>query len=291
MRLTPSYLTLRGHVCSYHVNIFFFERRYGFAVYTTTVAAGSNTVTFSDLKDRVQVFVDGTYVGSSYRVDNSPGVNVTTRQGSELQLLLENMGRINYGHGMDHETKGLGNVSLGGNVLDSWGFQCLPFEPNQVAAAPFKPGSGVSVGPTLYRGTFAVDTPSDTFVFLDGWTKGVVWVNGFALGRYWQSKGPQLTLYLPGPKLVVGTNTLYVLELENSTSDSVAQLIGEPMLQPPKPSPSASCDPMAGGTEGAAVRMVTENPKCVVNLFCCRPSTIASNTRCLVTSPHCERVA
>jgi beta-galactosidase len=240
--------------------------RYGFALYTTTVpagiAAGSAALAFKQLKDRVQVIVDGAYVGSSYRVENSPPVTVNTHSGSTLQLLLENMGRINYGHGMDQETKGLGNVTLGGTTLSGWSFQCLPFEPEQVAAAPFAAATGQTTGPTLYRGTFTVDTPADTFLLMDGWTKGVAWINGFALGRYWQTKGPQLTLYLPGPKLVAGTNTLYILELENSSSNSVTQLVEQPMLQaPPGPPPSAKCDPGAVGTEGAAVRMVTETAK------------------------------
>jgi len=234
---------------------------YGFALYHTTISRSKTAapLAFSDLKDRVQVFVDGAYVGNSYRVGGAPPVSITTNSGSKLQLLLENMGRINFGHGMDHETKGLGNVTLDGEPCAGWSLQCLPFEPEQVAAAPFKPAAGPSVGPTLFKGTFTVDAPADTFVYMDGWTKGAVWVNGFALGRYWQPQGPQQTLYLPGPKLVVGENTLIVLELENGTADASTQLVEQPMLQ--KPPSSARCDPTVGGKAGAAVKMVTENPK------------------------------
>lgn len=64
----------------------------------------------------------------------------------------------------------------------------------------------------FHRGTFDADRPADTFLHLDGWRKGSVWVNGFALGRYW-SRGPQRSLYVPGPVLRRGANEVVVLEL------------------------------------------------------------------------------
>ena len=61
-------------------------------------------------------------------------------------------------------------------------------------------------GPSLYRGTFQVNSePRDTFLLMEGWTKGVCFINGHNLGRYW-NVGPQMTLYVPGPWLRKGEN-------------------------------------------------------------------------------------
>jgi beta-galactosidase len=67
--------------------------------------------------------------------------------------------------------------------------------------------------PAFFRATLNVDEPADTFLALPGWTKGVVWLNGFNLGRYWE-RGPQKTLYIPAPLLKRGANELIVLELQ-----------------------------------------------------------------------------
>ena len=71
--------------------------------------------------------------------------------------------------------------------------------------------------PTFYRGSFTIqDEPCDTFVRLDGFTRGCVFINGFHLGRYWNEQSPQKTRYLPAPFLRRGENSLIVLELEKT---------------------------------------------------------------------------
>jgi len=72
-------------------------------------------------------------------------------------------------------------------------------------------------GPVFYEGTLDVTDPSDTFMSFRGWNKGVAFVNGFNLGRFWPSMGPQCTLYVPGPLLRRGVNRLIILELESSS--------------------------------------------------------------------------
>ena len=78
---------------------------YGFLVYTTKLDAAvtAGDLTFKGLKDRAQVFVDGVLQGTSYRVNSAPPVTITAKVGSILTILLENMGRINFSHGMDDE--------------------------------------------------------------------------------------------------------------------------------------------------------------------------------------------
>lgn len=84
-------------------------------------------------------------------------------------------------------------------------------------------------GPVLHRGERHVDDPADGFIALDGWTKGYVWVNGWCLGRYWE-RGPQRTLYLPGPMLKPGANEIVVLEMDRCDSP-VVQLLDAPDLE------------------------------------------------------------
>jgi hypothetical protein len=87
---------------------------------------------------------------------------------------------------------------------------------------------GEADGPLLAHGTFTVDAVGDAFVGLPGFAKDVVWVNGFTLGRYWD-RGPQQTLYLPGPVLKQGVNDLHVLELHH-VLDPEARFTGTPVL-------------------------------------------------------------
>jgi len=86
------------------------------------------------------------------------------------------------------------------------------------------------IGPTAWQGSFDVDEPVDHFLSTVAWGKGFAWVNGFNLGRYWR-RGPQETLYVPGPVLHSGRNELVVLELDVVT-DPVAHFVSGPSLGP-----------------------------------------------------------
>jgi beta-galactosidase len=181
---------------------------YGFALYSAALPATTTSFVlgFSNLKDRVQVFVEHaaaaggetktaasySYGGVAYRV-NSTSVSFTLPHtvpaGTVVHLLLENMGRINFSHGMDAETKGVGSVTLNGDSFKRWVSRCLAFDyATEVVHAPFVASPLTSAAaltqPTLFRGTFHVDAVADTFVEMRGWSKGAVWINGFALGRY-----------------------------------------------------------------------------------------------------------
>ena len=83
-------------------------------------------------------------------------------------------------------------------------------------------------GPVFARASFEVDEPGTLFLDTTGWGKGVAWVNGFNLGRYW-TRGPQETLYVPGPVVRAGRNELVILELE-SAAEATAAFVAEPRL-------------------------------------------------------------
>ncbi|MFJ5809589.1 beta-galactosidase family protein [Streptomyces sp. NPDC093093] len=185
---------------------------YGFVLYETELPdTGPALLVLEQVRDRAQVFLDGQPVGVLERESHEHALTFSVpRRGSVLTVLVENQGRVNYGPGI-HDRKGLpGRVLLNGAPLDGWTSRPLPL--TTLEDLPFGTAPATPIGPAFHRGTFETDRPADTFLHLDGWTKGNAWINGFALGRYW-SRGPQRSLYVPGPVLRTGVNEVVVLEL------------------------------------------------------------------------------
>ncbi|MEV8624542.1 beta-galactosidase [Streptomyces sp. NPDC051079] len=195
---------------------------FGFVLYETELAGpGPALLRAERVHDRAQVFVDGQPVGVLERENHEHALAFTVpRAGATVTVLVENQGRVNYGAAL-HDRKGLlGRVTVNGHPPEAWRSRALPLDRlDTLAYAPFDLGAP-PVGPAFHRGTFTVDGPADTYLHLDGWTKGLAWVNGFPLGRYW-SRGPQAALYVPAPVLRTGENELTVLELHASTGRHV----------------------------------------------------------------------
>ncbi|XP_023174948.2 beta-galactosidase isoform X1 [Drosophila hydei] len=208
-----------------------------------------------DLRDRAHVFVDQQLVGTLSREARIYALPLSKGWGSTLQLLVENQGRINYDRAND--TKGIfGKVTLqlhngGALPLDNWTTTGYPLEAiaieswhqklaeNAALEASIAKQRLLRTGPILYTGSFQVPEVGDTYLNMAGWGKGVAYVNGFNLGRYWPLAGPQITLYVPNELLKVGSNSLVLIEYQrcNKTTngaelpavqfDAVAQLDGE----------------------------------------------------------------
>ena len=159
-------------------------------------------------------------------VASSRHVKVNLGAGDKLWLLVENLGRAD--NGFSDQTKGiLGNVTVGGKTLTQWNHYSLPLD----GAPSGLPSTAINVkangaAPMWYRGSFAntrSGMAADTFLDLPGGVKGVVFVNGHNLGRYW-TIGPQQQLFVPGAWLNTNaTNEVLVLELEPGTSSRVAR--------------------------------------------------------------------
>ncbi|MEF3304626.1 glycoside hydrolase family 35 protein [Paenibacillus sp. GYB003] len=208
----------------------------GFILYETTISGprAAHELNIQDVRDRALVFVDGKYRGVVERWNKETKVSFDVpKEGVKLSILVENMGRINYGAYMkDHKgiTEG---VRFGYQFLFGWTIRPLPLD-DLSALVYGEPGSAETPG--FYKATLRIDEPADTFVYLDGWTKGVIWVNGFNLGRYW-NKGPQKSLYVPAPLLRQGDNDIVVLELHGTESPEI-EFKAEPDLGgtvPPQP--------------------------------------------------------
>jgi beta-galactosidase len=222
--------------------------RAGYVLYRTTVpVAADGLLHFAGgVGDRAQVFVDGAPVGvlERERHDETLPVRVP-HPGATLDVLVENMGGVNYGPRIGAPKGLLGPVTFNGTALHGW--DCHPLALDNLNAVPFAPSSDVpdvsdlpdvsgvptDVGPAFHQGTFEVRGAADTFLSLPGWTKGQAWVNGFHLGRYW-NRGPQRTLYVPAPVLRPGTNKLVLLELQ-ATTGTRALLVDTPDLGPVNP--------------------------------------------------------
>lgn len=122
------------------------------------------------------------------------------------------MGRVNFGNRLRDEKGIVGGIRLGMSFFFGWQVRPVPISPLPKPA--YRKTDGTPNFPCLLRGTFYADGLADTFVELDGFVKGNVFINGFNLGRYWNEAGPQRTLYLPAPLLREGENKICVFELQ-----------------------------------------------------------------------------
>ncbi len=210
---------------------------YGFILYRTTLPsiAGTHTLKIREVHDRAQIFLNGVFVGGLDRNDTTMTKEVTlTGRNDVLEILVENMGRVNYGEFLCDRKGITESVRFDHQFLYGWTIHPLPLD--DLSALPFEPVAAVALPgthgcttegvdtvsvPTFLQGTFEVDEPADTFISLEGWNKGILWVNGFNLGRYWR-KGPTKTVYVPAPLLRKGTNSLTVFEIHGTDKPVVA---------------------------------------------------------------------
>ena len=145
-----------------------------------------------------------------------------------IDLLCENMSRENFGTGLERQRKGISEgVRVNGHRHYGFDIYPLPLDEKQLDRLNFD-GEYSGTGPAFYRFEFEAEEQADTFLDLEGFGKGCAFINGFNLGRFWEI-GPQKRLYLPGPLLKKGKNTIIVFETEGKAEDFV-RLEQEPML-------------------------------------------------------------
>lgn len=207
------------------------EQGYGYILYETFISGPrENSELIIDVHDRGYVFLDGKFKGIVYRNDKKSRIKFAVPQnGVKLSVLVENMGRINYGPYL-YDKKGIiGPVRRGNQILHNWETYCLPL--SDLSELKFERDLKMKFKkkPVFLRGIFNIEKkPVDTFVKLDGFKKGLVWINGKLLSRYWDI-GPQLTMYLPAPLLRAGANEIIVFESEGFKKP-VVQFVDKPIL-------------------------------------------------------------
>lgn len=207
----------------------------GFALYSTQLAHGG-LLAFAEVRDRAQLFLDGSPVGILNRDHHDRMIPLPPQAQGELTLLVEFMGGVNYGPRIG-EAKGLiGPVTLDGEPLTDWTAGSVALEDggslNPAIRAALEASAsdvpGPLSGPAFARGTFTLGETHDLHLDTHGWGKGVVWLNGFNLGRYW-SRGPQRTLFVPAPVLRQGANEIVVFETAGAASATV-RFVARPNL-------------------------------------------------------------
>ncbi|KAH8417408.1 hypothetical protein KR222_010567 [Zaprionus bogoriensis] len=193
------------------------------------------------VSDRAYVYVDNELVGVLARETPIFELALSASAGRRLQILVENQGRLNYGRQIN-DFKGLTKeVRLDKQVLTNWNMTKYPLESyesleqlvaqsNEAARSGFqelkKPQMLLRSGPTIYSGELTIangDTLADTYLDMSGWGKGIVFLNGENLGRYWPLVGPQITLYVPAPLLKMGSNRLIVVEYQQAPTSMELQ--------------------------------------------------------------------
>lgn len=199
---------------------------YGFILYRTTlVTDGWETapeIFIAGLHDRAHIFIDGAFKGIMERADSEAGRGINIgmiHAGQRLDILVENMGRINFGPQILDKKGILDCVRFENQKHYGWQMMSLPLdkvEALQYHATDVKPST-----PAFHKGSFQVETRADTFIDMSGWKKGVLFINGFNLGRYWE-RGPQTTLFCPAPLLKKGKNDLVVFELEGNERNHIS---------------------------------------------------------------------
>ncbi len=224
-----------------------YDQGFGSILYRTTLPEVKNggTLKVSDAHDYAQVYVDGVYVGKLDRRNGEKELELPAcRQGAQLDILVEAMGRINFGRAIK-DYKGITEkveVSFNEagydyvcnlknwtvfNIADTYDFY------KQMNFSTLKDSKSVkdSKGqrqPGVYRATFNLKKTDDTFLNFETWGKGLVYVNGKALGRIWEI-GPQQTLYVPGCWLKKGQNEVLVFDVVGPT-EARCEGLDKPLL-------------------------------------------------------------
>ena len=213
-----------------------FDQGWGSILYRTTlpanVAAGT-IMKITEVHDWAQIFANGNLIAT---LDRRKGEFETVlpqlAKGTTLDILVEAMGRVNFDKSI-HDRKGITeDVSLvlkdgKEEPLKNWKVYSFPVDYAFAQSMNYQP-AGAQTMPAYYKANFTLNKTGDTFLDMSSWGKGLVWVNGRAMGRFWEI-GPQQTLYVPGCWLNEGDNEIIVLDLKGPQSATISG-ITQPIL-------------------------------------------------------------
>jgi beta-galactosidase len=186
---------------------------YGFMLYKTIlIGHKSGKLDIVELHDYATVFLNGKYVG---KIDRRLGEHSIELPKSDvkdpvLEILVEGMGRINFAQALIDRKGITDRVTLNGMTLMNWEVYGLPMKGEFIQQ--LQPSTSAEVKPgAFFKASFTLTATGDTYLDMSNFKKGMVWVNGHNLGRYWEI-GPQKRLYCPAPWLKKGENEIVVLD-------------------------------------------------------------------------------
>ena len=202
---------------------------YGYIVYRTILNRDycNSTISFEDVGDRAQIFVNDEWKGTIYVNFTPYNVTFSAMRGDVLSIVCENMGRTNFGPKMMRKKGLVGRCLIDGKIHFGWNVYPLPLD--NLDKLSFRKNV-VKNGKTFYKFEFNIACePNDTFLRTENFKKGFAVLNGFNLGRYWEV-GPQKTLYVPKGLLKTGKNELIVFETEGLKGEPIIEFTDTPEL-------------------------------------------------------------
>ena len=200
------------------------NQAYGYVLYKTVLSdIKSGWLKIKDVRDYALIYVNGKRLGILDRRFKQDSIFLpATSKKITLEILVENLGRINFGPHLLKNNKGITeSVMLNGKEILNWQMFNLPFNHTKYAAT--KNSIPNKQKPILRYGTFILNKTGDTYLDMRLWGKGCVWVNGHNLGRYWEI-GPQQTLYIPKEWLIKGQNKIVIYEMLKPNKSTVSSL-------------------------------------------------------------------
>lgn len=201
---------------------------------TATIPAEAGPLRVLGLHDRATIMVDGSHIGTLEHETETVVLPESIRGTVQIDVIVENLGRINYGPRLGEGKGILGGVLLGRRFISGWSSHPVPLDrwtPLELRALR-RPSTVTTADKAgIYSAELRTRARGDAFLALPGFRKGFAWIDGFLLGRYW-NRGPQQTLYIPQP-LVHDRSVLTVLELEEA--GEAFEIVTQPKLGEPEP--------------------------------------------------------
>ncbi|PZO94138.1 MAG: beta-galactosidase [Streptococcus pyogenes] len=198
---------------------------YGYILYRTALPADKadqETIRLIASRDRAHIFMDQHWQATQYQDEIGDPIELAlTQEVHQLDILMENMGRVNYGHKLaaPSQSKGLGRgVMADLHYLGDW--QIYPLAFDRLDQLDFTQDWQADQ-PSFYRFDYQCSDPKATYLDLSGFGKGLVFVNQVNIGRFWDI-GPTLSLYIPKGLLRKGRNTIIIFETEGRYQDSIS---------------------------------------------------------------------
>jgi beta-galactosidase len=187
----------------------------GFVLYSTTlIGHKSGKLTITEPHDYALIFLDGKFIDTMYRDGGKWTIDLpkTDSKNPKLDILVEAMGHINFAQYMIDRKGITDRVTLNGMTLMNWDIYSLPVDEAYISQLQPTTALDTTRNGLFFGGSFNVDTLADTYLDMANFKKGIVWVNGNNLGRYWNT-GPQYRLYCPATWLHKGKNKVVVFDM------------------------------------------------------------------------------
>ncbi len=209
------------------------DQAYGYVLYRKQLPATqtAEALQLTDLRDFALIYLHGRLVGTLDRHYKQDSLTLPAHAAARLDILVENTGRLNSTKQMRFERKGITGANLAGAPVTDWAMYSIPADKPPAAG---KPGLAAAPPPRYASATFQLKEVGDMFLDVGALGKGVIWINGHPLGRFWNI-GPQRTLYVPGPWLKRGKNEVTLLELLPQTPTPQLAGLAKPILDAPTP--------------------------------------------------------